>query len=256
MKHLHNFVFIAVLLFSVSLFAEDKWNGIKLLEIREDETESGEVMFSGSVKNNNSHGQNLRRPTVVITLKKEGVVVEVFRRSVEPTIERSWNAEFLEFEEVGTFEVVTLGRDQFDEYTIDFNAFPFGINPRLLKGEVHVIDSSVNFMMSHDERTRILGEVHNGTNAYISIEEISFDLLGENGDKIGSATGTPINTTNEIHPEETVSFEANSRIPFSRVHGWKFETVDFLALRLKESDTPTVQKGFSWGEIKERMLEE
>ena len=126
-------------------------------------------------------------------------------------------------------------------------------DPWLLTGELSLVEESLSVRASDDGWIMIVGEMHNGTNAMLTIENISFGLWDAEDNFLGWATDGDYRFfahIKNISPNETVSFSVgNADIDFDRVARYRID-VEYVIERYIEDDIATTVEAASWGQIK------
>ncbi len=245
---------------------------IELLEIEEVVTErEGRVAFVGRARNNH----NLRpiNATISIILKKEGQVVGVY-----PTLRdggsgygflRGPDGYDINPGEVGTFEIVTVRKDQYDEFrhVLSGHVVSAYTNPDLidsllrnplLKGSLEIPESSVNITPDGEGNILILSELINNTNATVTNVKVRFLLYDVDGRFLGDTIVIRVNGLIgglmrwSLSPGETLVVESfNRTAPLAKVERWEVEIPSFEPVELADDPIPTVRTGVTWGEIKQ-----
>lgn len=230
-------ILLAVVLMGAPAGAQE----LELVSIEEEVNSLGWVTFSGRVRNPGP--QVVRFPRAVITLKKEGRVVEIHSGSIDTPSEDTFRPG-----EEGTFEVATATeKSAYDEYLVRLQSRAEGLDPRTITGDLDLLENSISVSEFLGD-AQILGEFVNGTNAVISEVKLRFALYDAEGNFLGTAEVFSFYLPQEIRPGEVISFEAFSEVDFEKVARWE-ASWEFVGVRLAE-EIPTAVEKASWGEVK------
>lgn len=221
---------------------------LELLEVNEVVDEYGLMTFAGTVQNNHTT-QAITGISAYVILKKEGRIIAIYRGWLDGAFSLSPG-------ETGSFLVeADYAEGEYDEFYVRLDGLLKPPEADFITGELVLIEESLNLTSSADGQTVLYGELFNGTNAIIGSVNLQFNLLDARGRVVGIAVPLELGYI-ELWPGEKIDFTAIGVLTSDRrISSWDVE-IEFEAIRLAESDVPTVATGATWGQIKHRIGEE
>lgn len=224
---------------------------LKIIELKEEVQENGNVYFVGVVKNAHPD-QDTDGAQVYVAIKKDGAVIG-FTGSP-----RSGCSDRLPAGDTCSFVIKTKYKQgDYDSFAAQIQKAyfypPNKLDPWALKGEFYVVESSINMIPNEhrEDSILILGDLYNGTNAILTIDKLDFGLWDATGEFLGIASGGYGYGGNhyDISPGQTLSFAVwNENIPFADVASCKPD-LEYTIERYID-DIATTVDGASWGQIK------
>ena len=236
---------LILLVFSVSLHAQDSTGYLRIIELAEQDGDEG-VIFYGTIINDHPK-LHARNPTAVISLKKDGILITMLlgrcRDKPGPG-------------ETCTFEAETeYSREDYDAISARVakgSLFREKPDPEILTGDLVLIEESLNVRSDGEGNTVILGELHNQTNAIVSNLIVIFDLYDSKGNFLGYTKEVAAMSSfgiymQDVYPNETIPFALHQPdVPFAKVDSWEcyieFEVVEYYQEAIATSATSA-----SWG---------
>ena len=219
---------------------------LELLEVAEVVDEFGLMVFTGTIQNTHTT-QAIDTVSIYVVLKKEGRIVAIYRGWPD----RSSGG--IGPSETQSFSIETdYAEGEYDEFNVRLEGTLDAPDASLVTGELTIVEESLNLTTSPEGQTVIYGELFNGTNALIREINIQFTLLDARGDVIGFALPSLLSISlkyTDLWPNEKIDFSATSTVSLNRVKSWEVE-IEFEAIRVVESDAPTVSTSTTWGQIK------
>ena len=217
---------------------------LELVEIDEVADENGLITFTATVQNTHDY-RSMRFVRVVITLKREGLVVDFLQAlctDIEPggTGFCSRETEFTQ--------------EDYDELRFRVEGSMKDPDPSMLTGKLTLIEDSLNLTATVDGSTLFLGELFNGTNAILTHINVDFSLFDAQDRFLGIAEEPPLASVffKDVRPNETISFVAwTEDVPFAKVERWEV-AISHSIERYEVPAIPTATTEATWGQIKQQ----
>ena len=214
---------------------------LELVAVNEAVDEYGLMTFAGTVQNTH-RTQWIQGVRAYVVLKREDQVIAIYE---------GWlDGQTLPPGETGSFFIeADYAEDEYDEFYVRLAGLLVPPDASFIVGEIIIIEESLNITQDSSGQTVVYGELINGTNAIIGTINLQFNLLDARGRLVGIALPHNLNYL-DLWPNEKRDFAAIAVLTSDRrIEGWEVE-IEIEAIRIVESDVPTVSTGTSWGQIK------
>ena len=232
---------------AVPTYAINSSRHLELVAVNEAVDEYGLMTFAGTVRNTHTT-QWIQGVRAYVVLKREDQVIAIYEgwldgRNLPPG-------------ETGSFFIeADYAEGEYDEFYVRLAGLLVPPDASFIVGEIIIIEESLNITQDSSGQTVVYGELINGTNAIIGTINLQFNLLDARGRLVGIALPHNLNYL-DLWPNEKRDFAAIAVLTSDRrIEGWEVE-IEIEAIRIVESDVPTVSTGTSWGQIKNHAASE